>query len=234
MCGCGGDAAHPVPGIEERRRLHADGVVLLAPEHPYAVTDSPLAERPCRPNVVMVDDLVARADEFVSIGDDGRALVAKAIRKHLTDQEIEHVEAMVAIHNLKLHDRPPHLLPPPPPAADDTDTGTSSQALDPPAPQPCTPNASISFSWWGFRIHLDHCFCKMIPLFGTAGAGSAASVAAILGLAGISAGPWIGIAAGCIALMAAWITWADGYCTPNSGANYNQSWTVQGWITTNC
>jgi hypothetical protein len=48
------------------------------------------------------------------------------------------------------------------------------------------------------------------------------------------ANPYIALAAGLIALMIGWITWADGYCTPNSGANYNQSWTVQGWITTVC
>lgn len=240
MCGCDKGTARrasidTLPSLEERQQMHADGLLLLAPDHPFATIDSPHYRRPCDPRTVMVDDLIARADDFVTVGDDGTAVIAKAIRKHLTEQEIEHVEAMVAIHNLKLHTHPRVPVAPPTPPTDDT--ASTQQPLGdpppPPAPAPCTPNAFVTFYWWGFRIHLDHCFCKMIPLFGTAAAGISGSIAAILVAAG-AGGPWVGLAAALIALMAAWITWADGYCTPNVGANYNQSWTVQGWITTNC
>jgi hypothetical protein len=144
------------------------------------------------------------------------------------------------------------LQPEPSPPADDQ--GSTSEALGN-APDPCVPHISFSFYWWGFRIHMDHCFCSMLKPIGQGAASLAASVGAILATFKIAtdaavaaagagaaaagggvaaAGPWIALAAGLIATMLGWIAWADGYCTPNSGANYNQTWTVQGWITTVC
>src|SRR4051794_19208449 len=165
MCGCNeGEARRAsidtLPSLEERQRMHADGVLLLAPDNPFATIDSPHYRRPSDPRTVLVDDLIARADDFVTVGDDGTAVIAKAIRKQLTEQEIEHVEAMVAIHNLKLHTHQRVPVEPPTPPADDT--ASTEQPLGdpppPPAPVPCTPNVSVTFYWWGFRIHLDHCF----------------------------------------------------------------------------
>jgi len=110
------------------------------------------------------------------------------------------------------------------------DTGSTSEALG----SPCVPSVSISFYWWGFRIHMDHCFCSSLNPVTVAG--DAGMVAVLLLAAGIDvfASPWFALAVALILTMVAWIVLADSYCTPNSGANYNQSWTVQGWITTVC
>jgi len=57
----------------------------------------------------------------------------------------------------------------------------------------------------------------------------------LLAAAGISfVNPWVALGVGILVTMLGWIAWADNYCSPPSGANYNQSWTVQGWITTVC
>ena len=211
----------------------SEDVVLVSPPHPFFIHE-PRTE--CRE--VGIHDLIARADEFVTMSSEGMANVAKGIHKAMSPTEVEWVEQMVAIHNLKLHKRPPfgkvprRPLDPSSTGSTTSDTGSSSQALDP-APSPCVPHVNVSFYWWGFRIYMDHCICKLVTSFGTPIAGAGTVIAGILAAAGVG-GPWIALAAGLILLMAAWIAWADGYCTPNSGANYNQSWTVQGWITTVC
>jgi hypothetical protein len=199
-------------------------MVLVASSHPYFIRHAPKK----RPHEVEIHELIARADEYVTVSSEGIASLAKAIHNVLSAKEIEWVEQMIAMHNLKLHRilHGKHLQ-------QTFDTGSSSQALGNPGPSPCVPHVTVSFYWWGFRIHMDHCFCKLITTFGSPAANAVNVIGAILAAAGLG-GPWAALAAGIILLMVGWIVWADGYCTPNSGANYNQSWTVQGWITTVC
>ncbi len=184
--------------------------------------------------------------------------------RSMSAAEVQWVEHMVAIHNATMAGPQVRLQrrgddgggdPPPgnvgskhpagssgspgfPGSSTSSDTSSTSQRLGDP-PSPCTPNVTITYYWWGFRLHLDHCFCKLLVPFGVGNTVVSGSVMAFLiaALGTQAAGainPYIGLAAGLIVLMIAWITWADGYCTPNSGANYNQTWIVQGWITTVC
>lgn len=218
------------------RRVHErdDDIIIVAPEHPYFTRHMP---EKYRPRVVEIHDLIARADEYVTIADNGDAVIAKAIEKAMSRAEVEHVETLVSIHNMKLHERYPFQIKPVDDSESTTDTsntGTTSQPLGDPPPTPCTPHVTFTAHWWGFRIYMDHCMCNALKL-GTYVSGVASVVTALLAAAGLSiANPYIALAVGLISLMLGWIAWADGYCIPNSGANYNQSWTVQGWITTVC
>jgi hypothetical protein len=231
-CECHDPASRSI-GLGGVLRSASNELVNIALDHPLRMLSLPSGEGLV---TVRIDDLIGRADDHVTIGKDGQATIAKSIERSLSSAEIEHVAALVAIHNLKLHigEQPVKRTEP---TDTPSDTAETSQPLgDPPPPAPtrCTPHASISFYWWGFRIHLDHCFCKMIPVFGAVGTGVGAGVASLLAASQVAGGPYVAIAAGIIAFMAGWIAYADGACTPNSGANYNQSWTVQGWITTVC
>jgi hypothetical protein len=216
-----------------------DNVVIVGAPHPSVIRHSIVSEHPLRE--VAISDLVARADKFVTISN-GTANIDPALKDEMSPTEAAAVAHMIEAYNsetarqfraslqagkVKL----PRKVDPP------ADTSSSSQALgSAPPPSACTPNLSISYYWWGFRIHMDHCFVSLLKPFGTGIAAAAGTVATFMAAAGLSTSvnPYLGLAAGLIATMVGWITWADGYCTPNSGANYNQSWTVQGWITTNC
>jgi hypothetical protein len=227
------DPASRSSGPGELLRPRPEALARAALDHPLRMLSLPSEKGLV---TVRIDDLIERADDHVMIGKDGEATIAKSIEKNLSKAEMQYVADLVAIHNLKLHTRQQPVDRTEPPDAP-SDTAETSQPLGdppPPAPTPCPPNASISFYWWGFRIHMDHCFCNLIPVFGTVGTGAGAVIAGMLAGSGVAGGPYVALAAGLILLMAAWIKYADGACTPNSGANYNQSWTVQGWITTVC
>jgi hypothetical protein len=106
----------------------------------------------------------------------------------------------------------------------------------PQALERCVEYANVTAYWWGFRIYMNHCLCNDIKLILAGGGATLSAIFAILveaGVASVIGGVWVGLAVGIIATMAAWIDWADNYCG-NMGCNYNQSWTVQGWITTVC
>jgi hypothetical protein len=241
-------------------------VVLVNAPHPLLIRE-PQPREPIRE--VAINDLIARADEYVTVVN-GVAIVAPAIKKVMSATEVQWVEHLVAIHNvtmpsqnvnvsvggaqIRLQPQGAGVRPPALPHAGSQSGGSSSgdtpptssstsstsQAIGGSPPVPCTPNVTITFYWWGFRLYMDHCFCKLLTPIGSAAAGAGGVTAALLlaGFAGtniaFAAGPYFALAASLIAAMVGWITWADGYCTPNSGANYNQSWTVQGWITTVC
>jgi hypothetical protein len=175
-----------------------------------------------------MDDLIARADAHIGLADDGTATIGDRISEALTPAELEYVQLLVSLHNAR-------------PAGQ---RATAADRNAPPRRQtgpqalgaPCVANASATAYWWGFRIYMDHCLCNDIA-FGIAGGSTVTGVvfgilAATEVVSAIGAG-WIGLAVGIIVTMAAWIAWADGYCG-GVGCNYNQSWTVQGWITTVC
>src|SRR5215472_11742864 len=249
--------ANTIDPLHEKDSEEFEEVVLVGAPHPFLIREP---QPKTRIREVAINDLVARADEYVTVVN-GVAIVAPAIRKAMSATEVQWVELMVAIHNatmampqVRLQQRgnegggdpavPGNIGSRHPagssgsPGFPGSDTSSSSQKLgDPPAP--CTPNVTVTYYWWGFRLHLDHCFCKLLVPFGvanTVGAGSTVTflIAALGSQAAGAINAYIGLAAGLITLMIAWIVWADGYCTPNSGANYNQTWTVQGWITTVC
>jgi hypothetical protein len=224
----------------QRRRV-SENVVIVGAPHPGVIRHQPPGIE--SPREVPITDLVKRADKYVSIVK-GKAKLDPKIEAVMSDTEIAMVAHLVELYNsdtaqrfrdsVKGWRRPVPKRPPAPPA--DEGTSSTSQALGDPPPMPCTPHISIIFFWWGFRIRMDHCFCSLlIPIGGgvSAVAGVIALFMAATGLAG-SVNPWLGLAAGLVATMIGWITWADNYCTPKQGANYNQTWTVQGWITTAC
>jgi hypothetical protein len=197
-----------------------------------------------KPEEVIITGLIQRADKHVSIDGD-IAKINPLIKQDLTEDEINKITEIVNLYNSDkaLQFRELFKLPiinPGQPMAPSTssDSTSTSQAINNPPPSPCTPHISVSFQWWGFTLHLDHCFCYLLKSFGGVVGPTANNVSAILAAAGVtgaSAGnAWVGLAVGLIAFVWAWIAWADGNCTPNTGANYNQSWTVQGWVTANC
>jgi hypothetical protein len=205
--------------------------IIVGPPHPSVLRNPPQFRE------VPITDLIERADRYVSI-EKGAAKLNPAIQEVMTAAEIAMVEYLVNLHNSEsarhfrasVKEGPVRPAPTP-----DTDTGSTSEALGSP-PAPCVPHVSIRFFWWGFRINMDHCFCSLINP-AAAGIGvTVGAIAAIMQAAGlaVAANPYLGLAAALILTMVAWISWADSYCVPNSGANYNQSWTVQGWITTVC
>ena len=215
-------------------RSISDNVIISGPPHPSVLRNPPQFRE------VPITDLIERADRYVSI-EEGAAKLNSAIQEVMTAAEIAMVEHLVQLHNSESarHFRASVKAGPvrPAPKTPDTptDTGSSSEALGSP-PAPCVPSVSITFFWWGFRIHMDHCFCSLINPAAAGVAATVGAVAAIMQAAGlaVAANPYLGLAAALILTMVAWISWADSYCVPNSGANYNQSWTVQGWITTVC
>jgi hypothetical protein len=175
-----------------------------------------------------MDDLIARADAHVSLTDDGIVTLSDKISDVLSPLELEHVRLLVSLHNA----RPAGLRA--------TPTGRSTVLKRRPQPQAageaCIASASAATYWWGFRIYMDHCLCNDITFAIGAGGTAVSSVFGLLVavdvVSAIGAG-WIGLAAGIIVTMGLWIAWADAYCG-GVGCNYNQSWTVQGWITTVC
>jgi hypothetical protein len=180
--------------------------------------------------LVALDDLIARADAHVSVTDDGTAMVDDQIDQDLAPAELEHVRLLVSAHNA----RPPELRAKPDTTQVAAESGlrTEPQALG----EACVANASASTYWWGFRIYMDHCMCNDIALaigLGSTATGTIFGLLAATEVVTAVGAAWVGLAVGIIVTMAAWIAWADGYCG-GVGCNYNQSWTVQGWITTVC
>ena len=179
---------------------------------------------------VEIDDLIARADAHVTIAEDGMARIGQTISEVLSPLELEHVRHLISLHNA----RPVGLRASS--AERDPMLKSQSQGQIQAMGERCVEDATASTYWWGFRIYMNHCLCNDIEFVVGAGAAAASAIFTILTAAevvtAIGAG-WIGLAVGIIVTMALWITWADGYCG-GMGCNYNQSWTVQGWITTVC
>ena len=70
-------------------------VVLVNAPHPFLIREP---QPQIRIREVAINDLVARADEYVTVAN-GVATVAPAIRKVMSAAEVQWVEHMVAIHN---------------------------------------------------------------------------------------------------------------------------------------
>lgn len=178
--------------------------------------------------LVEIDDLIARADAHVDLAEDGTASISERIGEALSPLEVEHVKLLVSLHNA----RPAGLRATPVGRNIALKMRSEPQALG----DACVASASARTYWWGFRIYMDHCLCNDIAFAVGAGTGATGVIFGLLSatevVTAVGAG-WVGLAVGIIVTLAAWIAWADGHCN-GAGCNYNQSWTVQGWITTVC
>jgi len=177
--------------------------------------------------IVEMDDLIARADPHVSVGEDGMATISDQASEVLSPLELDHVRLLVSLHNAK----PSQMR------ATSADRNVPLRTRRPPqALERCVESANVTTYWWGFRIYMNTCLCNDIKFIIAGGSTIISAVFALMVEAGAATAigsVWLGLAVGIIVTMAAWIDWADNYCG-NMGCNYNQTWTVQGWITTVC